>query len=318
MNSYQAEANAPRRAGYDYFSDYVTGKEQAVDLETGEVLDTVRTIIPVGSSIITPQAQRYNAKRSKLFKDFLNGKEQAKKLGRFNFISINKAFADLSPAALARLVYFSTYIRYGDNKLYLNKNTPIQAKHLKIVLGISSAQVYRFIDEAEGYIAVDKDGGLMLTGGYFIFGKLTQSEDKAAYQKLYIESVRRLYKATPVSKHSQLGYVFMMLPYINKEHNVLCYNIYERDLDKVDTMSIAEFCRIVGYSEKNASRLRREYSKITFPVENRQEQFCMFVSDGCNLNNAQIYINPHILYNGSNAHLVEILSVFCKKNESKI
>ena len=44
----------------------------------------------------------------------------------------------------------------------------------------------------------------------------------------------------------------------------------------------------------------------------------MFVSDGCNLNNAQIYINPHILYNGSNAHLVEILSVFCKKNESKI
>lgn len=297
------------RKGYDYL--YTEDGTIAVDLETGEAADTLDICIPVGSHIITPQAQRHNEEYKRKRAEYLKGKEQADKLGRFNFVQIYNDFEILPPSTRTRLIYLSTYLCYNSKALRI-RGKPITITNLHEVLGLSPKQTKRFITETREHITCDSDGNLYLEGSCFVFGNMLKGDSKTAYQKIYLENIRRLYRSVPRSKDKHLGYVFLMLPYINKEHNVLCYNIYERELSEMETMSIKEFCQIIGYSTENAAKLIMEYSKITFPVEGRQERFCAFVTTNRNLNEAQIIINPHVIYNGSNKHLVEILSIFCK------
>ena len=300
--------------GYDYIHDTETGQTLAVDKDTGEALPTTLFCIPVGSGIVTPQNERRNAERKRHCDAYRKGIAQAEKLGKFNFVSIGANFSVLSPADLAKLIYLSTYLEYGSVSLCLRSRRRLTANDLPNKLGISRAQSNRFLCAAKSYLTFDKDGYLSLDSSTFIFGALRQNSDSSIYQKVYRDSVRKLYKATPVSKHKQLGYVFQMLPYINKEYNILCTNIYETELSEIDVLTVSEFCEIIGYSKANSARLVKEYSKITFPVEGRQEHFCAFVYSGGSTNDMRIYVNPHILYNGSNAHLLEILSVFCTNN----
>ena len=300
--------------GYNYIHDAETGQTLAVDKDTGEALPTTLFCVPVGSGIVTPQNERRNAERKRRCGAYSEGIARAEKLGKFNFVSIDANFSALSPADLAKLIYLSTYLEYGSGDLCSRSKRRLTANDLPNKLGISRAQANRFLYASKSYLIIDEDGYLSLDNRTFIFGALRQNSDRAIYQKLYRDSVRKLYKATPVSKHKQLGYVFQMLPYINKEYNILCSNIYETELSEIDAMTVSEFCEIIGYSKANASRLVKEYSKITFPVEGRQEHFCAFVYSGGSANDMRIYVNPHILYNGSNAHLIEILSVFCAKN----
>lgn len=297
------------RLGYTYVE--TDNGSVAIDEETGEVLPLNILYVPAGSHVFTPQAQRRNAEYKEQRRQFFKLKEQAAELGKFTFVSTFNDFRDLSPTTFTRLIYLSTYLRYNDSGLY-RKGKPITRACLHEVLKISYRQAQRFINEVGEYLHYDDNGRLYLNNSNFVFGNLCRAEKHDAYQKLYIDSVRKLYESTPKSKHKRLGYIFLMLPYINQEHNVLCYDIYERELSKVDTMSVAEFCDIIGYSVDNIQRLLNEYANITFPVDGHEEQFCAFVSNGRNLTDAQIFVNPHVIYNGSQEHLFEILSIFCK------
>lgn len=300
--------------GYDYISNPETGETSAVNPDTGEILPTVTLRMPANSQIISPKAAAAMADRIQRYKIYKENLERANQLGKFNFLSIDANFSALAPANVARLVYLSTYLPFNDSSLRFKNTRQLSNRNLPEVLGISKSQANRFLEDASRYVTVDNDGYLALDNNAFIFGSLKQNPNSSAFQKLYRNSFRKLYKATDVSKHKLLGYIFMMLPYISKEYNLLCSNIYETELWEIDTLSVSRFCRAIDYSEANAHRLIKEYESITFPVGNTQKQFCTFVSDGGNRADSLIYINPRILYNGSNAHLFELHSLFYKAN----
>lgn len=179
-------------------------------------------------------------------------------------------------------------------------------------MNLSRAETYKFWNEVhKKYVDVDNDGCLYMNGEVFRRGELPRD----GYQRLYIETIRKLYKTSPIRQHKHLGYVFKMLPYVNVEFNILCHNPWETNLDMVETLSLDEFCEAANYSAENRNRIIQAYSKITFPVGNTQERFCSFVTDGCNMSTARIFVNPNILYRGHNADKVEILGEFCKLKE---
>ena len=103
-----------------------------------------------------------------------------------------------------------------------------------------------------------------------------------------------------------------MLPYINLEFNVLCKNPLETDLERIEPLSLKEFCAEIGYDTSQINRLLNIYRKLTFDVKGKQENFCAFVFDGINRNKSKIFINPNVLYNGSNYRRVKILGMFCR------
>ena len=290
-----------------------TGAWRGKRLSTNEEIDVNVFIGPEGSRIRTPADIEADEKLREQRRNYLAQRAQLRRLGKFCFLAIENGFSEISAATAARLVYLSTFLKYGTNSLYLTKRTQMKKEDLPKVMGMSATTAFRFTKEViPQYLQVDENGNLHLSERIFRQGQLSRGNNQKAYQKIYIDMVRRLYNETPVSNHKELGYIFAMLPYINIEYNVLCKNPYEKDLAEIELLSVREFCESIGHSYSTVSRLRETYSRIRFTVDGAEEQFCKFVTDGNTLDDAWIFVNPRILYSGTSPELVRILGKFCK------
>lgn len=292
--------------GYDTVLDTNTGEMLSVQRSTGEVLPAIAVNVPVGSIIYTPEQQE-EYKRRKEQED--ERRQWRKETGQFFFVLEEYGDAALRPATKARLVYLATYLRY-DGYLALSQRIPMKFGNLKDILNLSTTEVYRFWNEVKGaYITEDNQGRMRMLGGYFQRGQLN---GYAPYQKFFIDAVRTLYRNTAPKKHKHLGYVFQMLPFVNTEYNILCYNPTEKDLNYVLPLSVNDFCATIGYNVANRARLLQTYAEITFLVNGHLEQLCSFVTNGADIGISKIFINPHILYFGKCPKQVELLGKFCR------
>lgn len=159
------------------------------------------------------------------------------------------------------------------------------------------------------FISEDESGGLFLVKEVFTRGNL-QKKQFVQYQKIFNKGVRKLYKATNGKYHAQLGYIFMVIPYINLEYNILCWNPLETDIEKVRPMTTKQFCQSVGYRLSNLNRLMTIYRDIVFDVNGKKEHFCKIVSNWNDQDNAMICINPAVIYSGKGVHRLDVMRIF--------
>lgn len=294
--------------------DPTTGKPLIEDMATGEVYEGTTITVPLGTTIRTPAQQRAYEEWKKREQERREREEREKWRRKesvtFFFVREEYSKKELRPATKARLIYLATYLGY-DGVLALSQRMHMQFKDLQSVLALSQTEVYNFWNEVKGtYIAKDKQNNLLMVGECFKRGKLDNKHIQ--YKKLFTKAVRQLYRCTEPTKHKYLGYVFQMLPFVNVEYNILCHNPTEKDLDYIIPLSVNEFCTTIGYRVESRARLLKTYTKVRFPVGEREEQFCSFVTDGTGIGEAKMFINPHILYMGSNAQKVEVLGAFVK------
>ncbi len=300
--------------GYYYFIDE-NENIKAISQKTGEVTDAVVTVLPIGSQSLTPDAQRERRKHMEQSRQKMLRREINKDLGNFFFLSYAEQFPDISPQSVARLLFLNTFADYDSNVLVTvsrNGKLPILRKDLPSILGVSKALVSKFWQEVSPKYLVETSKGLISTNtDIFIKRKLSRKK-YANLQKLYNNGIRKLYRETDASRHKHLGYVLQMLPYINIEFNILCKNPFEEKLENIQAMSLTEFCDLIGYNSSQHNRLENIYYNIRFEVKDSRERFCSFVYDGFNKDDVKIFINPNILYNGSDYQKVEVLGAFCK------
>lgn len=292
-----------------------TGTEYVEDRETGEVIETTRITVPQGTAIWTPAQQRAYREQVRREQERREREERErlwrKRVGAFFFVRDEYSEKELRPATKARLIYLATYLDYG-GVLALSKCARMQFKNLQSVLALSKTEVHKFWNEVNGtYLAKDDQNGLLMVSECFKKGKL--DNERIQYKKLFSKAVQQLYRRTEPAKHKYLGYVFQMLPFVNVEYNILCHNPTEKDLDYILPLSVNEFCGAIGYSVENRARLMQTYAKIRFPVGEHEEQFCSFVTNGTDIGKAKMFINPHVLYMGSDAQKVEVLGAFSNK-----
>lgn len=299
-----------KEEGYKYLDD-----NHAIQLSTGEVVDASMQQIVSGSITYTPeQQQAYKDRKARESKEAI--KRMANKpLGRYYFVNSEQRYQDISPQTVARLIYLGTYLSYNSNMLEMQKGVPMRKSDIEKVMKLSTATFFRFWHEAidNKYLSEDKNGRVYFHDS-FRRGNITKCKNRVEYQKIYIQSVRDLYYKTPVSKHRHLGYIYQMLPFVNIEFNILCFMPDEANIDAIIPMTVDEFCGLIGVTPENRSRTIRDYINITFPVRGHQEKFCSFVTDSMDVGKMKIYVNPHILYRGSNWEKVEILGAFMTPN----
>ena len=299
--------------GYDYFTDSTTGQRLAIERSTGEVRQAAYIEVPTGTIYYTPEQQM--AYREHKQRDLVRSISRLanKPLGNYFFVPINERFQGVAPETVTRLIYLNTYTGFEDNKLMLSQRTPLQYKNLPQVLGLSKATIARFWKAVYPTYISEIDNGLIFTNkNIFQRGYIKKSAEYTRYQKIYVNGIRTLYEAVTKRNHRQLGYFFKLLSYINIEYNLLCYNPLETDIKKLDLLSVAEFCELIGYDVLHINKLLAIYRDVSFEVNGRQERFCAITYDGINKGGARICINPHILYCGSNYKQVEVLGAFCK------
>lgn len=298
-----------RPEGYDYGVDPDSGRPFAVSRATGEVIDAITTTIPVGTVFYTPEQQRVIRNRKEQQKGFLDRKATMDSFGRFSFLHTMQCFEDVSPETAARLVYLSTFLKWEDGALLITQRSKMGRDSLQEVLGLSRQTVSRFLDEVNpDYITLDDTNNLYMNPKRFYRGRIGRHGESVSWRKIYTDSVRKLYRMVGKNNHRYLGYVFKMLPFISIEYNGLCLDIFERDLSMVQFMTNVDFCNRIGYDYSAISRLKRVYKRIRFDVEGHTEPFCAFVEAG---DSTRIFVNPHILYNGTRPDMVAVLGSFC-------
>lgn len=273
------------------------GKIIPVDSETGEVVSGV---------YVTTQEERDRRRR------YFENKEKWKvELSGFFFYlhKTSKGFTELKPANAARLMYLATYLSYHDNYLYSTQKTKMTKEMLPVILGLKKDAVYSFLHDtlSSGYLK--EDGGyLRLSQAYFQRGEVIKSPN-IRITKVFIDTVRDLYHKTPPPSHSCLGYIFMLIPLINVQWNIICRNQFESEIENVEPLSIGEFCDLIGYDRSHASRLIKKFYSITFDVKGKKQRFCSFVYEK-NKTDMKIFCNPNIFYSGKNKEKLDGMKLF--------
>ena len=296
-------------SSYDFVTAEDTGETLAVNLRTGEAVPAKRLTVPEGSIVRTPDQQRF------LKEYYAEKNEEAftrrRTKGRKFFFTAQQddRFSDVAPAHMARLVYLATYLNYDGLLCHYNADKPVTRAELPRLLCISKTPTEQFYKAVVGKYIMERDGKLYMPRDFCFRGSLP--EDDAPYMRVFIDAIRELYRKTKPSQHKWLGYVFRLLPYVNREYNALCHNPGETDLHKLDWISLDELCALCGYDRKHRYRILKIYRDLTFRTERGEEVFCSFVTEGGDWDTAKIYVNPNVLYKGHRWNKVEILGEFC-------
>ncbi len=250
--------------------------------------------------------RRIDAQAKRLEHEF----EHRRKEGmQYYFVRSDSRFEGVSPAMVTRLIYLSTYARY-DNAVMRTRKTHMERKNLPSVLGLSARHTANFWKEVSPkYVYEDENGFLYLNEAFFKRGKL-QRKGFIQYQQFYDTGVRALYDASNGLYHKHLGYLFKLLPFINIEYNLVCWNPFETDINKIELLSMGEFCEQIGYDISHIDRLLKVYNKVRFPVDGRMERFCTMIYNGLDTYHAKICINPNIFYVGTNSGYIEVSKLY--------
>lgn len=277
-------------------------EDLAVDNSTGEVVETVTVVLPIGSKTYTPQQQRaYQEHKANEAKRYAM-KSTNKELGSFNFVTVDNGFSDLRAATVARLIYLTTFSRQGSSVLFKRTNAPIQYNDLAKLMGCSAKTIERFWAEVSPkYIYINSDNNIEINTDIIRRDKLFKYS--GYWQRIYRNSVQKLFKAA--TNLNNMGYVFQLLEHINIEYNLLCLNPEETELTEIKTLSIDDFCRMINYEISQKSRLMKTLKKQTFEVNGKQERLISFVDGG-----DKIVINPRVIYSGSDFRKVAVLTLF--------
>ena len=238
-----------------------------VDNETGEIVGKLKS----GDVIVTEEARKHRYEMRKKRESRYRSKGE-----RYIFVNATFDFSDLPPSIVTKLIYLSTYADYNNSLVAsIKSKTAIERCDLPKILGVSKRTSERFWESVKDkYVREDENGSLWLNDSIFKRGKL-KNKTAVEYQQFYFNGVRALYKSANGKNHNHLGYLFQLIPLINREWNVLCKNPLETELDNVQLITMEDFCSYIGYKNtSNISKLKKIYDAVEFDVRGKKQKFC--------------------------------------------
>ena len=158
---------------------------------------------------------------------------------------------------VAMLFYLATFDGYGG---YLTTGKkPVLRKQLPKILSVTETTAYRFWKSLfkAGIATEDAEGKLSLNEEYFQIGSLERKtvavlkEQEMYLSRAYVKSIRDLYEASQPGTRNCLGHLFQILPFVNREYNIVCYNPLETELEKIRPMSFGEVCEAIRHIMTN-------------------------------------------------------------------
>jgi len=224
--------------------------ETYIRASTGEVVEI--------ASYRTPE-------QAEAYKEIGKLTEGRTKSHAFTFSDMNNAQEVIQMLTTIELGYFlvlQTYIDYDNNALIVSTHNPVPMSKGQIAeaLGIANrSMVKKNIDTfIEKGLLIEKTlvykgkqyNAYCVNEKYHFKGKTNNK----AVAKSFSTQIRNIYKSN-LSKRgnkqpSDLGFMYMMLPYIHYDLNVLCSNPFEKDAQNIQPLSLTELCELTGVDKK--------------------------------------------------------------------
>ena len=279
-----------------------TGDYFFVDSETFEIYDgdgEIYCVIDKGDKqrlkIESPKRWSVQRKENPDFGDFT----------WFRYANERNDLDGLDDSDVARLMVLATKTDYYKTIVFGKEDGRyIYARWDTIgdILNICDSESWNFRKATDGrFIKEDKDGNLILVAKCFKRGRLSGSWVASAHERngsltrMYAPGVMALYRATSGHQKSLLCYMYKLLPYVSVEHNILCWNPKETDINNVNPLSVEDVCDLVGYSKTNARRFKKILTGPEFSIRKRTEHAFVYIGYG----KERFCLNPHIFFAGS-------------------
>lgn len=177
------------------------------------------------------------------------------------------------------------------------------------ILNISERAARDFVSEVKNKYLIFRDGEMFLSKEYYRGESDKYKRD--AKQKLFIQTTQDLYYKLKPREHKYFGYVIRIVPFINREFNILCHNPDETVFDQIKPLSIGEVCDILKYENSHSDRLLDGLTRCIFRADDQDQSLCAIVqSVGNGITGYGMFVNPRILYNGSDYDKVELLHFY--------
>lgn len=249
------------------------------DYETGELVPAKVVLQPEAYDVISKE-------RKKQKKDYA---EQKNRKGMYNKIADGFTFSYIQKVSdlyfddrfsddeKTRIMFLGTYVSYSNKGSFLvfPNGRYIRKHHLKNILEITNnKKFYRFYNKMldVGIITEIKEDDteppklkLKWSEEYHFKGKSTNSNSCGkSYLKTYDKQIRDLYTAKnengkPINSPKQLYTVFMLLPFVHYETNVIC-KYPDKHFADCEPMTIDELAKGLNFNRSND--LKRKLLKI--------------------------------------------------------
>lgn len=237
-------------------------------------------------------------------------------LGAFSFLNFIRSLkVDIEEQYLFRFMYLCCNIDYDNMVVFGNlkgSKARIKEKDLREILKLGRSEYFntkKILLEKE-LIIITGDGLVKVNPKYCKKGKITSRKQLKESVRMFEEGFKRLYNQVNSTEHKKYSLFIKILPYVNFYHNVLCNNPAEKDIEKIDVVTISELAKILNV---NQTRLKNDLLKI---IINDELAVGLFIKkDG-----THIYVNPSIYYKGNNIDdLKALIDMFkTKKKGCKI
>lgn len=290
----------------DINTDVKTGN--FVDTETGEKFDGAKLIIDSHKYDVVPAVP---AERRQQQKEHIQRKQRKDIFDKiadgftFSYISKvselheDKRFTDDEKT---RIMFLGTYVGYSEKGSFLMHNTNgrfIYKHRLKDLLELGNKNkfysFYKKLIDAGIIVEIKTEAGIKLKWSeeYHFKGKLPKgygAKDIGAF-KTYDKQIQELYKAKkdngkPIHSAKQLYTVFMVLPFVHYETNILC-KYPNAPTEEAEPLSIEELAEGLGF--KRSNDLKRKLLKI----ELKEQPVFSFIQ---NKKATHITVNPFIIW----------------------
>jgi len=283
---------------------------EVVNFETGEVVEVVR-LEDLQEEQARRKANNIQGMKLRKSKEELNSLIDGV-LGSFYFHQYTELLEELAgDTALAfRFLYLCTYADYDGVLMYGNyrnkkHHSPMQERDLIEVFGLSATLNRSVRKELYSHNLIEKDsqGRLSINKKYCSRGKQSKKSLQTSV-RVFDAGLQDVYSTVKPTDHKKVGILFALLPYVNKSHNVLCFNPQEQDIAYIETMTIQDIARAVDYGVAKARRLEKELLNVRVDGE--------YSLLGANAGDTtHYYINPKLYYAGSELEsLKSLISMF--------
>lgn len=255
--------------------------DPVVNGNTGELLDNSRIIeLEPGDRLVAKAQLDFLRKKNARYEDQTDFVWLKFQYGTNLEFGVDKAVA-------VRFLYFGTAC--GNNGI-IHKNKLMQAK-----LTLDKNQQTAFFHQASqsGLLWLDRSA-LHVNPAVVSRGEYDSDSDRIrVFSGFYRKLCESAHKQTDLNR---IFYFLQMIPYLNRQTNILSHNQTEQELERIVYMPFNEFCKKIEFNTAHSAKLKKQLS--AFRVDD--ELIIGFFNDISELtpsgNNA--ILNPKLCFGG--------------------
>lgn len=223
--------------------------DTAIDPATGELRENLNLVsLQVGDRILSRGQQEFLQNRSARYQDLTDFVWL-----RFLY-GVNLDFG-VSMANAVRFLYLGTF--YGADGL-IQKNAMISHG-----LHLNKNQQTDFNRQMCASGLIRKEGSAEYIDPQFITKGTIPPNSDSDYIRLFTGFFRTMYDNTrSQTEENHIFYIMQMIPYLNRPTNILSYTQKEQAIDRIVYMPFNDYCKKIGYTTSQFSRLRKHLAAI--------------------------------------------------------